>query len=194
MPQKKVDLKWWLRRGGPAFLTFIGLREGQTVLEFGCGEGNYTIPAAKVVGPGGKVYAIDKDSTALEELIRRAKRRRLKNIEAVQTEGELCPLSGQYGIVDTALIFNMLHYIEDADDRKRLYSEVHRVLRRKGILAVFIPKSHRMDMKMKLKEYIVEVESVGFRLEEQIYKKLWHVRYTKDYVLSFRLKAPDSLV
>ena len=36
-----------------------GITTGHTVLDFGCGAGNYTIPAAKEVGPRGTVYAVD---------------------------------------------------------------------------------------------------------------------------------------
>ena len=37
-------------------LKAVGIKKGQTVLDFGCGEGNYTIPAAKLVKNEGKVY------------------------------------------------------------------------------------------------------------------------------------------
>ena len=28
----------------------IGIKKGQVILDFGCGVGNYTIPAAKIIG------------------------------------------------------------------------------------------------------------------------------------------------
>ena len=39
----------------------IGIKKGQTVLDFGCGYGAYTIPVAEIVGEQGRVYALDKD-------------------------------------------------------------------------------------------------------------------------------------
>ncbi len=36
-----------------------GIKEGQTVLDFGCGPGFYAIAAARMVGAKGKVYALD---------------------------------------------------------------------------------------------------------------------------------------
>jgi len=39
----------------------IGISKGQTVLDFGCGYGIYTIPVAKIVGKQGRVYALDKE-------------------------------------------------------------------------------------------------------------------------------------
>ena len=46
----------------------ISLIKNHTVLDFGCGEGHYTIPDAKVVEERGKVYAVDKNRFTLDEL------------------------------------------------------------------------------------------------------------------------------
>ena len=40
-------------------LADIGLQRGQTFVDIGCGQGFFTIPAAKMVGAKGKVYALD---------------------------------------------------------------------------------------------------------------------------------------
>jgi len=41
---------------GEIFLKDIGMTGNQSILDFGCGLGNYTIPAAVVVRRMGKVY------------------------------------------------------------------------------------------------------------------------------------------
>ena len=66
------EIKKWLAKDGENFLRGIGIRKGQTVLDFGCNKGHYTIPAAKVLGKQGKVYAFDKDKDALIEEIEAA--------------------------------------------------------------------------------------------------------------------------
>ena len=58
----------WETVDGVKFLKNIGLKSGQTVLDFGCRVGHYTSPAAKVVGNKGIVYALDKEQQALDEL------------------------------------------------------------------------------------------------------------------------------
>jgi tRNA A58 N-methylase Trm61 len=62
-----------------------GITRGQIVLDFGCGSGMYTIPAAKIVGEQGRVYALDKDKQALDELMQKAKSTGLRNIERMDT-------------------------------------------------------------------------------------------------------------
>ncbi|MGZ4849857.1 MAG: precorrin-6Y C5,15-methyltransferase (decarboxylating) subunit CbiT [Candidatus Bathyarchaeia archaeon] len=42
------------------------LREGDVVVDVGCGTGGLTVEAALQVGPKGKVYAIDEDPTAIK--------------------------------------------------------------------------------------------------------------------------------
>ena len=51
-------MKQWETAIGVLFLKRVGLRQGQTVIDFGARVGHYTIPAAKVVGPrfGEKLY------------------------------------------------------------------------------------------------------------------------------------------
>ena len=66
----------------------IGIKKGHTVLDFGCGSGTYTIPVAKMVGKKGKVYALDKDKNALDNLMKKAELGRLKNIRRMATSGE----------------------------------------------------------------------------------------------------------
>jgi precorrin-6B methylase 2 len=59
---------------GICFLKGIGIENDRMILGFGCGEGHYTIPAAKVAGEGGNVYALDKKRESLRELERIAKK------------------------------------------------------------------------------------------------------------------------
>lgn len=44
-----------------------GLRQGMKVLDIGCGMGDVSLIAAKIVGPNGGVLGIDRDSTSVEK-------------------------------------------------------------------------------------------------------------------------------
>jgi precorrin-6B methylase 2 len=66
------EMQRWLERDGERFLVGIGLRSNDMVLDFGCGEGVYSIPAAKLVGTGGIVYALDRDRHSLRSVMEKA--------------------------------------------------------------------------------------------------------------------------
>jgi ubiquinone/menaquinone biosynthesis C-methylase UbiE len=114
----------------------IGIRKGHTVLDFGCGSGNYTIPAAKIVGNTGKVYALDKDKWDLDKLMQRARSAGLRNIEKVKTSGGLkIPLED--GSVDVVLFYDVLHhYYFSPHERKELLKEAYRVSKPDAIVSV----------------------------------------------------------
>jgi ubiquinone/menaquinone biosynthesis C-methylase UbiE len=64
------------------------LHEGMVFADVGCGEGFFTLLAAKKVGDQGKVYAVDVDASAIERLKQKAKSEGLKNITAKVGEAE----------------------------------------------------------------------------------------------------------
>ena len=45
-----ADLEKWISEGGEKFLRDLGLKKGQTILDFGCGEGSLYNPGSKNCG------------------------------------------------------------------------------------------------------------------------------------------------
>ncbi len=58
------------------------VKKGQVVADLGCGSGYYTLPLAELVGPEGKVYAVDLGKTSIRTLEKRAGKGGYRNIEA----------------------------------------------------------------------------------------------------------------
>jgi len=125
----------WEKQQGAKFLRGIGLQLNQTVLDFGCRVGHYTIPAAKIVGNKGFVYAIDTQDNALAELEQKRHIQKLTNVRIIKTFGQLnLPLEDKS--IDVVLFYDVLHYLKAAE-RKKLYREAFRVLRQNGLLSVY---------------------------------------------------------
>ena len=64
-------------------LQALGVKPGQTVCDMGCGNGFYTLQLARLVGPRGRVYAVDIQPEMLQMLARNAAESRLANIRPV---------------------------------------------------------------------------------------------------------------
>jgi len=164
-----------------------GVREGQVALDFGCGSGNYAIPAAKIVGDKGKVYALDKDEYKLRELARRAKSDGLNNIETIETGGELN--SGlDDSSLDVVLLYDIFWYFPVTDPRlARLLKEAYRVLRDDGLMSVF--PEH-----IEIEELKQEIERAGFSLQNRFAGQLIHDGSSQQgQILNFgKAKGNDS--
>ena len=141
----------------------IGIRRGQTVLDFGCGYGTYTIPVAKIVGERGRVHALDKDKEALDALMQRGESAGLKNIERTETSGKLeIELTDES--VDVVLLFDVFHsfYFPQADDRRRLLGEIRRIMKPSAFLSISVWPN------LIEPETEDEIKNADFRLEKEV--------------------------
>lgn len=66
----------------------IGVAEGETFVDIGCGDGFFALPAAVLVGPTGVVYGIDIDEGRLTRLSVQAREQGIWNIRLVRGEAE----------------------------------------------------------------------------------------------------------
>jgi ubiquinone/menaquinone biosynthesis C-methylase UbiE len=63
-------------------LAEIGLRPGMVFVDLGCGNGYFALPAARMIGPEGKVVAVDIDEGAIGRLRHQATEEGLEQISA----------------------------------------------------------------------------------------------------------------
>jgi ubiquinone/menaquinone biosynthesis C-methylase UbiE len=69
-------------------LTRVGLRRGFTFIDVGCGDGFFTIPAAKRVGKTGRIYGIDLNEFALKSLRDKATQEQLDRMSLERGKAE----------------------------------------------------------------------------------------------------------
>ncbi len=106
----------------------IGIQSGNVVLDYGCGLGSFSIPAAKIVGERGKVYALDIHPLAIKRTKKKAQKKGLTNMEFIHSD---CDTSLNNESVDVVLFYDMLESL--LTPQKQL-EELHRVLKSEGIL------------------------------------------------------------
>jgi ubiquinone/menaquinone biosynthesis C-methylase UbiE len=70
-------------------LEHIGLTQGLTIADLGCGGGYLTMTAAKMVGENGRVYAVDIQKQLLENIKGRAKLDGFSNISTIWADLEI---------------------------------------------------------------------------------------------------------
>jgi SAM-dependent methyltransferase len=117
--------------GCGAPLQFLGLREGEVVLDLGSGAGFDAFLAAREVGPTGRVIGVDMTPEMLERARQNAERSGLRQVEFRAGRIEALPLDD--ASVD-AVISNCV--INLVPDKSAVYREIARVLRPGGRMVV----------------------------------------------------------
>jgi len=111
-------------------LEAAGLRQGQDVLEVGCGPGFFTVPAAKVVGETGSVCALDISPAAVKRVRQKVEEAGVTNVTTRLANAAETGLAEQS--FDLVFVFG---FRRNAGHMEGILAETHRLLRPKGILA-----------------------------------------------------------
>jgi SAM-dependent methyltransferase len=132
-------------------------------IEFGCGYGTFTIPAAQTIH--GNLYALDVDPLMVEITAARASKAGLKNVivELRDFVAEGCGRESQS--TSLVLLFNILH----SEDPVSLLREAHRVLRPGGNVALIhwiydvkTPRGPPLDIRPRPQQCRAWCELAGF--------------------------------
>lgn len=127
LPGGAVDLA--LGVGHP--LRHAGLRQGETVLDLGCGAGIDTLLAARAVGPAGKAIGLDMTPEMCERARSNALSAGLANVEILHGLMEAIPLPDRS--VDSVVSNGVLNL---STRKSRVLAETIRVLRPGGRVAI----------------------------------------------------------
>lgn len=112
----------------------LGLRDGMKVADLGAGSGHYAVAAGKVVGPEGRVYAIDIQEDILKHVKDHAQDKGLRNVETVW--GNFEKLGGtklRDASVDAVILSNTLFQL---DHREDAIAEIRRIVKPGGRLLI----------------------------------------------------------
>jgi SAM-dependent methyltransferase len=90
-------------------IDILGIAPGKAVADIGAGSGWFTVRAARRVGTGGVVYAVDINPEAIRYVDDRARKEQLQNVKTIlsQPDNPLLPA----GSVDAVLLLKTYHEV-----------------------------------------------------------------------------------
>ncbi|MBN2155996.1 MAG: methyltransferase domain-containing protein [Candidatus Lokiarchaeota archaeon] len=169
----------WEKIYGKQFIEKIGVKYGDTVIDFGCHEGRYSIVLAQVVGDSGIVYAIDKDNAPIRKLRQKIRNTEYDDIIQIIHSNRI-PDSVYEESIDFFLLYDVLHYLNQKQ-RVQTYRAIFPILKSEtGVLSLH-PKHTKDDVfpfwnfkDLTIKDVVMEVEEFGFHYKEKIQGLLVH--------------------
>lgn len=111
------------------------IQPGQSVMDLGCGPGHAAMDLAQIVGPTGRVIAVDESATFLKQLHDHAVSRRFHHIERVlgDVQDLTSVLPGETGQIDAAYLRWVLCFVPRPED---VVSELAKFIKPGGCVAV----------------------------------------------------------
>lgn len=165
-------------------LTNLGLKTGMTVCDMGCGNGFYALQMGKLIGPNGRVYAVDIQPEMLKLLNERADEEEVSNITPVM--GTVSDPRLPKGKLDLILCVDVYHEFSHPE---QMLSAMREALSPTGLVVLVefrgeddnvpIKPEHKMTRAQVLKE----LEPNGLELAKEFDKLPWQ------HMLFFRKKG-----
>jgi len=137
------------------------VREGMVVLEPGPAMGFFTLDLARMVGPSGRVVAVDLQENMIEALRRRARQSDLlERIDLRLGRPDSLGVEDLDGRVDLVVAIFVVHEMPDAG---AFYAEAYRALRPGGRLILAEPRIH--VSKSEFERSVAAASGAGFSRE-----------------------------
>ena len=153
----------------------LRLKPGMKVCDLGCGNGYWTLPIARDLGPTGVVYAVDIQIEMLQQLKARAANLNLTTVEPILGDVDNPRLPADVKL-DLVLLVDVYH--EFSHPQSMLW-EIRRALAPEGVVALLeyrqedlnvpIKPLHKMSKNQILKEY----EANGLKLVREYNELPW---------------------
>ena len=155
-------------------LANLGVKQGMTICDMGCGNGFYTLQLAKMTGETGRVYAVDIQPEMLKLLKRRADEQNVRNIAPVL--GTFTDPKLPKGKIDLILLVDVYHEFSHPEP---MLAAMREALSPTGLCALVefraedpnvpIKPEHKMTKEQILKEWPAN----GFKLVKEYNELPW---------------------
>jgi ubiquinone/menaquinone biosynthesis C-methylase UbiE len=150
-------------------LQAIGFHRGMVVADVGAGSGFMSFKMSKLIGPSGKVYAVDIQPEMLEILNKRARENKIANVETILGTDRDPKLPA--GSIDLILLVDVYH---EFSHPQAMLDRMREALKPNGRLVLLEYRKEdpsipiRPEHKMSVSEVKAELEPEGFQFDQTI--------------------------
>jgi len=143
-------------------MDILSIRSGKSVADIGAGSGWFTVRAAKRVGAGGAVYAVDINPEAVRYISDRAGKEKLANVKAILSKPDdpLLPKDS----VDAVLLLKTYHEVAHPVE---LLRNLRASLRAGAKVGIIDRNGNGEDHGIESDVVIREAKEAGYRLMEK---------------------------
>ncbi|HEX9037417.1 MAG TPA: class I SAM-dependent methyltransferase [Ktedonobacterales bacterium] len=169
----------------------LGFTEGMTLADIGCGPGFFSIPAARITGETGVVFAADIEGEMLSTTRSRATEAGLTNVRIVKTNDREIPIPPDS--CDFVLMAFMIHEIEH---RASFLHRAARLLKPEGKLVVLEWEKVEetvgppLEERLAPEDVVADAEAAGLRPVEE--RSVTHDQYLRVFQRALRRAAKAS--
>jgi len=142
-------------------MDILGIGPGKAVADIGAGSGWFTVRAARRVGAGGMVYAVDINAEAVRYIGERAKKEQLQNVKAVLSKADDPVLPA--GSVDAVLMLKTYHEVASPVS---LLRNLHGALRPGAKVGIIDRNGNGEDHGVGRDVVVGEAKEAGYKLIE----------------------------
>jgi ubiquinone/menaquinone biosynthesis C-methylase UbiE len=150
-------------------LQAIGFRRGMVVADVGAGSGFISFKMAKLIGPSGKVYAVDIQPEMLAIVNKRAHENKIANVETILGTDRDPKLPA--GAIDLILLVDVYH---EFSHPQAMLDRMREALKPNGRLVLLEYRKEdpsipiRPEHKMSVAEVKAELQPEGFQFDQTI--------------------------
>ncbi len=143
-------------------MDILGITAGKTVADIGAGSGWFTVRAARRVGEGGAVYAVDINPEAIRYVDSRAQKEKLRNVKTIlgKADDPLLPAN----TVDAVLLLKTYHEVAEP---VTLLRNLRAALRSGARVGIIDRNGNGEDHGVGRDVVLHEATQAGYRLLEQ---------------------------
>jgi predicted methyltransferase len=143
-------------------MDILGITENKAVADVGAGSGWFTVLAAKRVGPGGKVFAVEINKDFVEHINKRAKSEGFSNITTILGTADDPKLAADS--VDAVMVLKTYHEIAEP---VALMKKLRKAMKKGGLVGIIDRAGDGADHGLDADTVIKEMKQAGFSLKGQ---------------------------